>query len=132
MNRERLLRLADFLVGLSPERFDLAYWYREKPCGTVACAIGWATTIPEFQAAGLGLGRHAWFWNDEEPIYFPTFRDEDSRHVYGEATVRQFFGLKDHRQFQYLFTDESYPADACGPTHVAFRIRQFVENGGVI
>ncbi|MGH7749129.1 MAG: hypothetical protein ACREQ5_30855, partial [Candidatus Dormibacteria bacterium] len=59
----RLLRLADFLENDVPaDRFDFAHWVGKDwagapdlSCGTSACALGWATTIPEFQALGLKL-----------------------------------------------------------------------------
>jgi hypothetical protein len=57
VNKERLLRLADLLDTIQPGRFDFGVWvsgphdgdcYDLNHCGTVACALGWATTIPEF------------------------------------------------------------------------------------
>lgn len=62
MNKERLLKLADLLDTVPPEGWTFSTWARadnwsEPPIighrGTVACAAGWATTIPEFAAAGL-------------------------------------------------------------------------------
>lgn len=62
MNKERLLLLADFLEKLPEERFDYVSWVghnwrgkQDLSCQTTACALGWAATIPEFRAAGLGL-----------------------------------------------------------------------------
>ncbi len=61
-SRRRLLVLADFLDALPPRRFDYSSWvgmdWKGLPdlsCGTTACALGWATAIPEFQALGLRL-----------------------------------------------------------------------------
>jgi len=58
----RLLVLAAFLDELPPERFDYTKWVgrdwggaEDLSCGTVACALGWATTIPEFRELGLRL-----------------------------------------------------------------------------
>lgn len=58
----RLLVLAEFLEKLPPERFNFSTWVGDDwkgaadlSCGTVACALGWATAIPEFAAAGLHL-----------------------------------------------------------------------------
>jgi hypothetical protein len=49
------------------ERFEYTRWVGEdwegKPdlsCGTLACSMGWATTIPVFQELGLRLK----MWND--------------------------------------------------------------------
>ena len=46
-----LLALADKLEQVPTEDFSLTHWR----CGSVACAIGWACTLPEFQAEGLQL-----------------------------------------------------------------------------
>jgi hypothetical protein len=60
--RGRLLSLADFLDNLPPERFDLKVWVGKTwrgdadiSCGTTACALGWASAVPEFQKLGLVL-----------------------------------------------------------------------------
>lgn len=53
MNIPLLLKLADLLDTIEPEAFDYAYW-RVGPvggklgdCGTTACALGYATLLPE-------------------------------------------------------------------------------------
>jgi len=58
----RLLKLAAFLEKLPPKRFDYGSYvgrdWKGMPdlsCGTTACAIGWATTMPEFRKYGLCL-----------------------------------------------------------------------------
>ncbi len=59
----RMLYLAKFLRGLPPERFDYSSWVgdtwlkkQDLSCGTTACALGWAATIPEFRkSTGLRL-----------------------------------------------------------------------------
>lgn len=67
MNKKALLELADFLENLDPKRFDIRTWRRPNKntvgfvsddqlltdCNTVACAIGWATTLPEWKEAGF-------------------------------------------------------------------------------
>lgn len=60
VHRERLLKLATFLDELPPSRFDLSTWFGEgsdgRPdltCNSTACALGWATAIPEFRELGL-------------------------------------------------------------------------------
>lgn len=59
----RLNVLARKLDTVPEVRFNYRRWvgsdWRGKPdlsCGTTACALGWATTIPEFVALGLRLG----------------------------------------------------------------------------
>lgn len=53
-NKERLLRLATFLDALPEERFNFRTWvggdWKGMPdlsCGTTACALGWAATMPD-------------------------------------------------------------------------------------
>lgn len=56
MNRRRLLLLADLLDRVPPDKFNMSTWasshlpvMRRRPrCASAACALGWATTIPEF------------------------------------------------------------------------------------
>lgn len=58
----RLLKLAAFLEQLDPKRFNYRRWVgddwkgaQDLSCGTTACALGWAATMPEFQELGLRL-----------------------------------------------------------------------------
>lgn len=61
--KRRLLKLADFLETADlPGSFDMGVWADNEKngrpaCGTRACAMGWATTIPSFRRAGLFLNR---------------------------------------------------------------------------
>ena len=45
----RLRHLADFIETLPPEKVDMGDYY----CGTAACALGWASRMPEFQTRGM-------------------------------------------------------------------------------
>lgn len=62
--KRRLLKLADFLEsGVPPKRFNMDLWgdgnERGTPaCGTVACALGWASAVPSLRRAGVEL-RHS-------------------------------------------------------------------------
>lgn len=59
--KRRLLKLADFLEKAKIRgEFDMSTWAtaakKEQPtCGTIGCALGWATAIPSFFRAGLHL-----------------------------------------------------------------------------
>ncbi|WP_425919436.1 hypothetical protein [Acinetobacter sp. TSRC1-2] len=67
MRTDLLLELADFLEKLDPNRFDIRTWRRPNKnsvgfisdqqllsdCNTVACAIGWAVTLPKWRDAGF-------------------------------------------------------------------------------
>jgi hypothetical protein len=58
----RLLLLARKLERLPPKRFSYNRWVgfnwkgrADLSCGTTACALGWATTMPVFRKLGLRL-----------------------------------------------------------------------------
>lgn len=63
LGMERLGALADYIEKqVDPSRFNFARWcgrdWQGAPdlsCGTNACAIGWATTMPMFRELGLEL-----------------------------------------------------------------------------
>ena len=67
MRKDLLLELSEFLEKLDPDRFDIRTWRRPSKktvgfvsdealltdCNTVACAIGWATTLTSWKDAGF-------------------------------------------------------------------------------
>lgn len=62
VSNNRLLKLVKLLKKLPPKRFSLDYWVgndwkgeADLSCGTKACALGWATTIPSLRKEGLRL-----------------------------------------------------------------------------
>ena len=123
LETERLLTLAAFLDSLKPKQFNIGTWREDEDCGTVACAVGWATTIPEFQAAGL-----SWDERYGTPRYR---RSMDFR------SSELFFGLG-HSDAVALFTNTWYRSRNPRPWYrsrnprpqtVARRIRQFVAQG---
>jgi hypothetical protein len=66
VNKRRLLKLAALLDRVPDEKFDMGTWgtsgrlIKNAPqCATKACALGWATAIPEFYKAGLELRAYA-------------------------------------------------------------------------
>lgn len=128
---ENLLKVAALLETLPRNRFNYSVWVgkdwkgaTDLSCGTKACALGWATTIPEFHAQGLRLG---------------TFDPEagDSNHGLSQNTERAckvLFGVgawDDEGPFQpQQGLDEENQAeygDDASPKQVAQRIREFVE-----
>lgn len=131
-----LLKLADFLEKLPAERFDYKRYASgalnlEPSCGTVGCALGWATAIPEF---GLSL----------VPGAFDTFgvtcdgkggNPRDTMGVTFEAAMSVFH--VDQVEFDLVFMPaedteywegdvDDYEADA-SPQYVAAKIRRFVK-----
>lgn len=133
MNRERLIRLRDELRAemkkLSKTRhFDMRTWFRvdepevgieqrEVVCGTSACALGVACTIPEFRDAGLHL-------ECRRGEYYPKFGEETT---YGAA--EKFFDIT-FDQTHFIF-DPFYYRDVDGwaitPDMVADRINKVLD-----
>lgn len=73
--------LIDLLNNLGDDNsFDMERWFHH--CGTPACSAGWATTIPEYQKAGLRVsGSHR---------LGPTPEFEGGTGLYA---LQKFFGL---------------------------------------
>jgi len=101
MKKERLKLLAALLRHLPVKRFYLGTWAdphfadeeersvfgEEYPCDTSACALGWATTIPQFRKAGLkftGL-----IENDSKIIEFAGEEGFHAAAAFFEITVSQ-------------------------------------------
>lgn len=134
MNRERLTILATFLATIPPERFDLGTWAgndkihwggeKDLSCGTTACAMGWAATIPEFQALGLHLEipAHGFAQNGFAQIRFGN--------EIAFAAAAEFMDLTP-RETDYLF-DPDYYDDGATPAEVIARINQFLLDGKTV
>lgn len=91
--------------------------FTPNQCSTTACALGWATTIPEFHAAGLRVV-------GEQVIAYA----EKS----GYEAAMMFFGL-DRSTARYIFSTVLYE-DFCheeniSPADVADRIEDFLRCG---
>jgi hypothetical protein len=131
-SNKRLLLLAIFLERLDPQRFHYGSWVgddwggaKDLSCGTTACALGWACTMPEFHKLGLGL-------NTDGTPYDYVANLSDS-----EAAMRVFGITQDEAHALFLgyclFHEET--EELILPTldneamaqHVARRIRKFVE-----
>lgn len=97
-SKEKLLTLAAFLKTVPPERWDYSNWVNsdwqgklDLSCGTKACALGWAATIPAFAAAGLTLrivsraNRHGYLGTVDFTI--------DSHTYNGTDAAAKFFGI---------------------------------------
>lgn len=139
----RLLKLADRIEILPRKRFIIHSWVGEGwngssgfSCGTSACAMGWATTMPEFRRLGLRL----------TPLGNPILAEEEGkiqtpqwgcslraiRHVFGsEAQTEELFIPLDQRiriHYRPIRIDDR-PARRDNPTPraMAVRIRKFVE-----
>lgn len=120
----RLLKLAKFLREEVPrDRFD--YWTFAGPdwdgssmtCGTKACALGWATTIPAFHRAGLRMELH--------PEYNSVRFTVEGKYMDPFEAGAVFFGLEGSES-DYLFTPSGTPDDR--PDLAAAKIEKFVSN----
>ncbi len=113
MSAKRLLTLADHLDTVPKREFDMAYW----KCGTTACAIGHACSIPSFRRAGLKLVG-AQIYDDGAPYiqHYPEFDDE-----VGFDAAANFFDIDD-REAESLFGYREPET----PKRVAKRIRKFI------
>lgn len=128
VTRSRLTKLAELLEKLPRKRFNYGHWvgddWKGKPdlsCGTTACALGWATTIPAFRRLGLHLSGSA---VRLRPYYLE-----------GVLAAQKVF-LLSYDEASYLFhPDMMLSADLCmppapssdtTPKQVARHIRRFL------
>lgn len=106
--RDRLLKLAAFLAKKKPEHFNMWNWFRHESqdghehdfgpkltakaltnCGTAACALGWAATMPFAKREGV--------------CYVPKKGFKiGKRTVSGEQASKRLFGLN-YEQHRNLF-----------------------------
>lgn len=115
MRLDRLETLAKHLETVPPETFNLKAW----KCGTTACAMGHACSIPKFRQAGLKL-TEILVWMTE-PMLSPEFKGRG-----GFEAAEFFFGLNEDEAL-FLFDPDCYPAgDRTRKQTVINRIRKFI------
>lgn len=133
----RLLRLAQFLHELPRHRFNYetfvgSRWEgaQDLSCGTTACALGWAATMPEFRRLGLRLLRVT--ENGAGSVTHTSLKDTyKSDEPFEAASI--VFGINTDEAI-YLFAPgvdgdrglKSSPSGGATPKQVAAHIRQFV------
>lgn len=106
--KSRLTKLIAFMKRLpksANNHFDMGRYFRHTPvddthdhgikhdslvsrktltqCGTTACALGWAATVPEFQRAGLRM-------RADGQVFM---RGEDPEYAYCCVTAQTFFDI---------------------------------------
>lgn len=131
----RLLKLATFLEKLPRRRFDYGSWAgtdwkgsSDLSCGTTACALGWATTIPAFRRLGLKL-----VWADDGPDEYPYPRPVCHQHYSEEAATKVFNLNSEEARFLFLPLEVNSvqnwksPGNRASPKQVARHIRRFVK-----
>jgi len=97
MNIERLKTLRDVIAATPDEVVDLDRWQLTKDCGTIACILGWACEVPEFQAAGLKLVPHQGNparWVPEYDLMYREFRAGAKFFGLSSDTARLLFGQR--------------------------------------
>ncbi len=123
----RLLKIAALLRTLPRKRFNYGEWvgedWRGAPdlsCGTTACALGWATTIPSLRKAGLYLDQYG------DPRLKGTRAANYTPPAFDAAM--KLFGISlDDAEF--LFEPQDTPSgdeEDASPKYVASKIERFV------
>jgi hypothetical protein len=129
MNKERLLKLADFLDTVPRKSFDMRDWVAQRgeefnpeepgSCGFAGCAMGWAAHAKLFHGFSVGPPEHwAAFTYRGEPIGGFT-AGEKLFQISGDASG-------------HLFDPWAYRGGSPTPKTVAKRIRVFVKSDGAI
>lgn len=134
---QRLFKLADFLDTLKPSRFRYDKWVgdswqrkQDLSCGTTACAMGWAATMPAFRRLGLHLF--------DDGIGVIAMRTKGDGVLLGISVCTELFNI-DAKEAEYLFIplgdrfevtlDETCgmgPSTEATAKQVARHIRRFV------
>ena len=141
MNKERLLKLADFLLTVPKAKFDFnvlakqakngkpmkeAFEAGEERCGTIGCALGWSP-IPFPKEL---------FWKPERYYEVDTlsltvcYTNSQGRTYSGFEMAEQFFDLTENEAC-FLFNPYASPLDISATAEeVSRQIREFVETDG--
>ena len=133
MNIQRLQTLAAFLRTVSQEHFDLRSWRSSVgceyasdedlttlQCGTTACAVGWACSMPEFQAQGL-----TWGTDGISPAGYPVYAPTETKECSASwEAVEEFFDIS-YNTAEHLFASDKYAENATA-VQVADRIEEVI------
>lgn len=147
LSKRRLMLLVEKLHSILNERFDYTRWVGcdwegapDLSCGTTACALGWATAVPELAEAGLclcGTGLDIYVSLTPEAQSVAQWKQA---HRYYSAPFKAasfVFGITE-REAEYLFLPtemppfylnnlESSPSGLATAKEVADHIEAFVE-----
>jgi hypothetical protein len=120
----RLLKLADFLEKLPRQRFSFHSWVgpewggaQDLSCGTTACALGWACTIPAFQRLGARI-------EQGEDCVYPDLAWKNRVDTY--EVSRGLFGLTFTEHCRLFLPGWARLGENPTPKQVAKRLRDFV------
>ena len=140
--KERLLKLADFLESLPRRKFDLTLIAStnskaETPslntCGTAACAIGWMPNVfpraCKYEDVVLPKNEYDFDYRNYNNLTVEGKGNYDDLTDFQLAEA--FFGLDPNKyESEFLFDPESYNYHRRGNKSVAARIRKFA-NGEI-
>lgn len=128
----RLEKLYTFLGTVNPKKFNFVSWAVSKSgkpdvnvCGTTACALGWAGSMPEFRKRGLRLEWDTYAGIAEAEVCLPA-NDGSGEYFYGEDAGAEFFGLS-FREAWYLFIPDSCAAENMPLNEYRRRLRKFID-----
>ena len=130
VGNKRLLKLAKFLQTVPRERFDYNTFVGDDwkgaqnlSCGTQACALGWAATMPTFRRLGLYLKQAG----------YPALKGDTRSHAFEVAA--KLFGISIHDAhdlFSPMYNwDAGIDEGSATPKYVARKIRNFVKDRAV-
>lgn len=122
--------LQNFMDSPIPKsRLDMNLWQQDgfsaNDCGTRACALGWACTIPQLQAQGLRMRKARTHYGDS--VSTPCIAEATG----ALDSARKLFGLKEEESL-YLF-QQNGPASGRtwdDPAEVAEAIRSVMRRHG--
>ena len=122
---DRLEKLYNFLGTVEPKKFDFSSWADTKTgetdmnvCGTTACALGWAGSMPEFRKRGLKLGWEKSYWDSSKVRGEVYLYSDGAIDANGLEAGEKFFGLTEE-EAEYLFIPtEDADADTIGYGHM--------------
>lgn len=133
--KQRLLNVATFLDTVPDNRFNYRGWVgpdwkgmQDLSCGTTACALGWAATMPEFQALGVRLLRTASNYG------FVGFENDNPNDYFWNVTKKIFDLSLEESRFLFLpnvnfvgMENSKYHGEDATAKMVADHIRAFVD-----
>lgn len=139
MNKRRLEALCRKLDTIPRKRFNYSHWvdvdWEGKPdlsCGTSACALGWATTVPCLRQAGLRLVK------DNAGSYVSLrgsrLNQDDDPSI---SAAKHVFDITYDEAYYLFIPKDDFIGGAAKPgaeataKQVARHIRKFIERGGM-
>lgn len=100
-NLDNLAKLSALLKTVPPERFYYGSWVgddwagrQDLSCGTTACALGWATQIPEFNLSLHPMSRYPFLASYPEPTSeygWRTSSDQAICELFSEEAMYLFY-----------------------------------------